>query len=132
VIPIHSPFSLMKERLAELKIEKVDAVIMDVGKSLLYLMKGTSNFQLRDSSRGFSFGLPGPLDMRMDPGTSSSSIPASVIINYFDEEQIGDILLKYGEENQAKRIAGAICTYRQTKVIESTTELSEIIGSRLI
>jgi 16S rRNA C1402 N4-methylase RsmH len=61
-------------------------------------MKGTSNFQLRDSSRGFSFSLEGALDMRMDQsGTFSSSIPASVKVNIFSEEDIGNILLKFSQ-----------------------------------
>jgi 16S rRNA (cytosine1402-N4)-methyltransferase len=71
--------------------------------------------------------LPGPLDMRMDQ-SGSSSIPASVILNNFDEETISGILLKFGEENSHKRIAAAICSYRNLKVIETTTELSDLIG----
>tara|TARA_Y100000590_G_scaffold467159_1_gene645056 strand:+ start:144 stop:1124 length:981 start_codon:yes stop_codon:yes gene_type:complete len=93
---------------------KFDLVIFDLGLS--------SN-QLEDSKRGFSFEKEGPLDMRM----GNSKIIASDIINSFSEKEIEKILFNYGNEKFARKIAKKIINYRKLEIINTTSELVNII-----
>ena len=86
---------------------------------------GVSSMQLDDAKRGFSFRSEGPLDMRMGPDSQA----ASNIVNTFDEHELAKIIRDWGEEPMAKRIAHAIVQARETKPIETTTELAEVIRS---
>ena len=85
---------------------------------------GVSSPQLEDASRGFSFQLDGPLDMRMDPSGAES---ARDWLTTASAREITDVLLRYGEESRAKRIARAICEHRVERPIETTIELSRLI-----
>lgn len=91
--------------------------------SLLLVDLGVSSPQLDRAARGFSFRNDGPLDMRMD---SRQELTAAKVINFYTEEDLTNIIVKYGEEpyNYAKRIAGTIIAGRP---IESTGQLSELI-----
>lgn len=91
--------------------------------SLLLVDLGVSSPQLDRAARGFSFRNDGPLDMRMD---SRQELTAAKVINSYTEEDLTNIIVKYGEEpyNYAKRIAGTIIAGR---LIESTGQLSELI-----
>lgn len=91
--------------------------------SLLLVDLGVSSPQLDRATRGFSFRNDGPLDMRMD---SRQELTAAKVINSYTEEDLTNIIVKYGEEpyNYAKRIAGTIIAGRP---IESTGQLSELI-----
>ena len=96
--------------------EKIDGVLFDIG---------VSSMQIDDPQRGFSFLKDGPLTMTM----GHNSISAYDIINNYSEEEIADILWKYGEERSSRKIASAVCEYRQNKNIETTVELAELIAS---
>lgn len=85
---------------------------------------GLSSFQLFKPERGFSFSLPGPLDMRFD---RSSGMSASELVNRLSEGELEGIIREYGEEREARRIARAIVRARRKKKIEETTELAGII-----
>ena len=85
---------------------------------------GVSSHQLDEAARGFSYMHDGALDMRMD---KSQDFSAYDVVNGYSAEQLTDILRKYGEEDFAKRIAGAIVKQRQVKPIERTLELAELI-----
>lgn len=87
---------------------------------------GVSSHQLDEAERGFSYMHDGVLDMRMD---KSQSFSAYDVVNGYSAEQLVDVLRRYGEESFARRIAGAIVKRRQTKPIERTVELAEIIRS---
>lgn len=91
--------------------------------SLLLVDLGVSSPQLDRAARGFSFRNDGPLDMRMD---SRQELTAAKVINFYTEEDLTNIIVKYGEEpyNYAKRIAGTIIAGRP---IESTGQLSDLI-----
>ena len=82
---------------------------------------GMSSLQLDDASRGFSFSLPGPLDMRMDPSTGES---AADLVNRMSERELGDLIFKLGEERHARRIARAIVKGRPFRL---TTELAQVV-----
>ena len=87
---------------------------------------GVSSFQLDNPESGFTYRTDAKLDLRMD---KSKIITASDIVNSYREEELADIIYKYGEEKNSRHIAKKIVEKRKTKKIESTTELSELISS---
>ena len=85
---------------------------------------GVSSYQLDTAERGFSFMKDGPLDMRMNQNIGED---ASSWLNNAPEQEISNIIWKYGEEKKAKRIAKAIVEARKSYKIRTTKELAEII-----
>lgn len=81
---------------------------------------GLSSMQIEDARRGFSFSLPGPLDMRMGGG----ELTAAEIVNRTPEHELADLIFKFGEERHSRRIARAIVKARP---IRSTTELAQVV-----
>ena len=82
---------------------------------------GVSSMQIEDASRGFSFNLPGPLDMRMNP---SSGTTAEEIVNHLRERDLADLIFKFGEERYSRRIA---CAIVEARPIRKTTELAQVV-----
>lgn len=112
---IHSNFSNLKEELAKRNIEKVDAILFDLG---------VSSPQLDEAERGFSYHQDAKLDMRMD---QSQSLSAYDVVNTLEEKELADIFFRYGEEKFARSIAKNIVKKRMEHPIETTLELAEII-----
>ena len=112
---IHGNFHDLPRILRENNIGKVDGVLLDLG---------VSSHQLDTPDRGFSYRLPGRLDMRMN---QTSNLTAYDIVNTYSQEQLADILFTYGEERFARRIAKAIVNARIDIPIETTLQLSAII-----
>lgn len=106
--------------LRENGIEKVDGVLIDLG---------ISSYQIDEGKRGFSFLHNGKLDMRM--GQDEDTLTAYDIVNTYSEEKLRDIFFKYGEEEFSKVIAKNIVKARETKKIETTFELRDIIENSL-
>lgn len=104
-------FSMMDSELESHGVEKVDAVVLDIG---------VSSMQLDQAERGFSFQSDGPLDMRMSQDGES----AADFVNEADEETIADIIYKYGDERRSRRIARFITSNRP---IERTSQLASIV-----
>lgn len=92
----------------------VDGILLDLGMS---------SMQVDDPARGFAFLHDGPLDMRFDP--TSGDLTAADIVNTWDAEALADVLLRYGEERHAHRIARAIVAARP---LTSTRQLAEIVA----
>ena len=113
---IHAPFSNMRAALAELGIEQVAGIFMDIG---------VSSPQIDNAARGFSFRMDGPLDMRMD---TSCGETAAQWINRASESEIARVISDLGEERFARRIARAICTERKTTPIETTLALAKLVA----
>ncbi len=109
-------FSEMVELLASQGIESVDGIVMDIG---------VSSMQLDQPERGFSFQSDGPLDMRM----GARGVPASVLVNTLPEDELADVIYKYGEEKASRKIAKAIVEMRESAPIETTLRLADIIRS---
>ena len=84
---------------------------------------GVSSFQLDTPERGFSFHHDAPLDMRM----SKSGKSAYDVVNGYSEQELSNIISRYGEEKFAKSIARNIVKARENKKIETTLELAELI-----
>ncbi|MEZ4486813.1 MAG: 16S rRNA (cytosine(1402)-N(4))-methyltransferase RsmH [Cyanobacteriota/Melainabacteria group bacterium] len=86
---------------------------------------GVSSMQLDNAERGFSFMQDAPLDMRMD---SSQALTAEQLINTCEEDELSDIIFKYGEERHSRRIAHAIVGNRP---IKTTLELADLVSKTL-
>ncbi len=107
----------MKEVLKQEGIEKVDGFLFDLG---------LSSVEIDNGSRGFSYMVDAPLDMRMD---TSSNFSAKDLVNTYSEKDLYLIFRDYGEEKYAKKIAAKIVEQRSVKEIETTLELVDIIDS---
>ena len=116
---VHSNFCEIKQVLADLEIEGVDGILLDLG---------VSSPQLDDGSRGFSYMADAPLDMRMN---SEDTMSAYDVVNTWSQDELKRILYDYGEERYAPRIAAAICNRRAEKPIETTLELVDVIRSAM-
>lgn len=95
-------------------VEEIDLLLADLG---------VSSMQLDRASRGFSFRMEGPLDMRM----GSEGPTAADLVNTLDDRALARILREWGEEPMANAIARAIVRARQEGPIETTSRLSEVI-----
>ncbi|CAM5358672.1 16S rRNA (cytosine(1402)-N(4))-methyltransferase RsmH [Thauera mechernichensis] len=112
---VHSAFSALDEQLAELGVETVDGVLLDIG---------VSSPQLDDASRGMSFRFDAPLDMRMD--TSHGQTVAEWLADASVGE-ITEVIREYGEERFAHAIAKAIATARAGGVVATTGQLAALV-----
>ena len=112
---VKSNYSNIKNVLHNLNIEKVDGILLDLG---------VSSHQLDEGERGFSYNKDAPLDMRMD---QDSDLSAWEVVNQYSKEELTRILLEYGEENWAMRIAEFIVTEREKEPIDTTLELVTVI-----
>lgn len=111
---IHRNYSELDAVLAELSIDGVDGILMDLG---------VSSHQLDEESRGFSYHTNAPLDMRM----SQSGMSAADVVNTFSEQQLAKIIFEYGEEKFSRRIAMNIIKAREIAPVETTQQLADII-----
>ncbi len=96
----------------------VDGVAFDLG---------VSSLQLDQADRGFSFQQDGPLDMRMSGPEGAPGPSAADTVNRLPEGELADIIWRYGDERQSRRVARAIVAARREKAITRTGELAEII-----
>ena len=94
----------------------VDGVLLDLG---------VSSPQIDSATRGFSFRLDGPLDMRMDPGQGKS---ATEWLALASEQEIGGVIRRHGEERFAKQIARAIVAARSGGPVDRTRQLAQIVA----
>ena len=114
---IKSNFSNIDEELKKLNIDRVDAILFDLG---------VSSPQLDEQERGFSFHKDARLDMRMD---KSNDLDAYKVVNEYSYNDLVKIFYEYGEEKYSSSIAKKIVDERNKKNIETTLELVEIIKS---
>lgn len=108
---VNDNFFNIKNILGE---RKADGILADLG---------VSSFQLDTAERGFSFHKEAPLDMRM----SKSGKSAFDVVNTYSEQELSNIIFKYGEEKFSRSIAKNIVKARNEKPIETTLQLTEII-----
>ena len=111
VIYIHDNFMNMNKYL-----DQVDGILLDLG---------VSSPQFDEADRGFSYRYDGPLDMRMD---KTSNLSAYDVVNSYSEEELANVLYKYGEEKYSRNIAKKIV---EDRPIKTTLELVEVIKSAL-
>jgi len=112
---IHDNYENMAARLADLGIQKVQGLLLDLG---------VSSFQLDEADRGFSFMRDGPLDMRMD---QTATTTAADLVNTASEQELADLIYRYGEDRSSRRIARMIVEARSRMQIETTAQLAGIV-----
>lgn len=95
---------------------RLDGILLDLGFSSPQIMK---------PERGFSFYRDGPLDMRLDP---TQSLTVQRWLATADVKEVTQVLREYGEESFARKIALAIERFKETKPLETTLELAQLVS----
>ena len=111
----HANFARLDEVAEEHGVKEVDGVLADLGMS---------SDQLDSPDRGFSFQSDGPLDMRMD---RTQGLTASAFLDEVDEQELMILLRRWGEEPEARKVAAAIVSARETGSIETTAQLADLV-----
>ncbi|MBO6564618.1 MAG: 16S rRNA (cytosine(1402)-N(4))-methyltransferase RsmH [Pseudomonadales bacterium] len=119
VVIAHGSFSQLGSFLERYQIQGLDGVLMDLG---------VSSPQIDEAERGFSFQQSGPLDMRMN---RSEGQTAAEWLADASEQEIIDVLKRYGEERFARRIAKKIVEARVDTLIDTTDKLVEIVETSI-
>jgi len=109
---VEASYLQMQDEAGKLGWQAVDGIVLDFG---------VSSMQLDEPERGFSFLSDGLLDMRFGPSTALS---AADLVNTFSEEDLADIIFRYGEERFSRRIARSIVGNRP---INTTKQLADLI-----
>ncbi len=109
---LHANFKQLSQLTRLHHIPMADGILLDLG---------VSSMQFDRSERGFSLQKNGPLDMRMNPITGES---AANLVNNLPEEELANLIYRYGEEHHSRRIARAIVKNRP---VQQTLELAEIV-----
>jgi len=115
VKPLQANFCDLPEVLAELEIEAVDGILLDLG---------LSSDQLADLERGFSFSSAGPLDLRFNPMQGK---PAWRLLERLSAEHLAGLIYQFGEERYSRRIARAIVQRRQDNPVETAADLADLV-----
>lgn len=115
LILVNENFRQLRETLKELQIEKVDAVLADLGYS---------SDQIENRQRGLSFQYAAPLDMRFD---QRQELTAGKVVNEYSEAKLSQIIKEYGEEEFHKKIARGIVRKRSEKTLQNVQELVAVI-----
>ena len=113
---IDANFRYLRNFLRMEGVKKVDGILADLG---------VSSHQFDVAERGFSTRFEGELDMRMNP---KSDLSAKEIVNDYSEENLANVLYKYGELKNSRRIAKEIVSARQVERINTTTELIVVVA----
>jgi len=105
-------YTTLNDQLAQLGWEGVNGIVLDLG---------ISSMQVDTAARGFSFAADAPLDMRFDP---QNPVSAADLVNRLPEQELANLIYRYGEERRSRQIARAIVNARP---VHSTQQLAEII-----
>ncbi len=115
VLFVKSPFGRVREALAEHGITRVDGLCADLG---------VSSPQLDEAQRGMSFRREGPIDMRMDQESGETALG---LIERLSDDELADMIFKYGEERRSRRIARSIKRALADRELLSTLDLRRAI-----
>ncbi len=109
---VNANFAQLGEVARAHGFDQVDGVVLDLG---------LSSDQLEDRARGFGFQTGGPLDMRFDPTRGET---AADLANNLDQDELADVIYRYGEDPASRKIARAIVAARP---ILTAQQLAEVI-----
>lgn len=112
---VHGKFSELEHHLDALGIGLVDGIIADVG---------LSSMQLDDAARGMSFRFEGPLDMRMDRQAERTALDW---IDELSDDELANVLYRFGEERRSRRVARCIKQARQANELHTTLDLRRAV-----
>jgi 16S rRNA (cytosine1402-N4)-methyltransferase len=118
-------FEIVKGEIANIRQIAVERNLIGKLDGLLFDL-GVSSPQLDDPERGFSFRGDGLLDMRMDPTTGTGAADWLAAVG---EKELRQVLLRFGEERFAGRIAKAIVAARAERPIRRTRDLADIVAA---
>jgi len=113
---VQSNFSFMRNHLKMHGVDQVDGVLADLG---------VSSHQFDDADRGFSIRQEARLDMRMN---ALSEVDAAKIVNEYEEYELSKMFFEYADLRNARKLARAIIVARDTTVIDTTTDLMQVLG----
>lgn len=116
---VHSNFAELKEAILKTGITEVDGIMADLG---------ISSNQLDFADRGFSFMQNGPIDMRMNTNLEETAL--DVIINR-EENELANIIFKYGEEKLSRKIAKVLKQKALKNELKSTLNLAETVANAI-
>jgi 16S rRNA (cytosine1402-N4)-methyltransferase len=116
---VHAVYDELPDVLADLGLDRVDAVLFDLG---------VSSMQLDLRERGFAYREDAPLDMRMD-GTTGRT--AADVLNTYPADELARILKEYGEERFARRIAAAVVREREREPFTNSARLVELLYAEI-
>ncbi len=116
---VRDNFSNIRNILADLNIESVNGILIDIG---------VSSYQLDEGERGFSYMQDAKLDMRMD---QRQELTAAKIVAEYSEQELFRVIRDYGEDKWASRIAKFIVKERSKAPIETTAQLVEVIKAAI-
>lgn len=112
---VRSNFRYLHNFLRYYGVEKVDAILADLG---------VSSHHFDDSERGFSFRFDGKLDMRMN---KRAGITAAEIVNTYEEERLANVFYLYGELKNSRKLASVLVKARTVKPVETIGEFIDLI-----
>jgi len=113
---VQASYHTLSERLREQNWDAVDGILLDLG---------ISSMQLEAAERGFSFQQDAPLDMRFDPASLTT---AADLVNTLPQDELADLIYRYGEERASRRIAQAII---EARPLRTARQLAAVIESVL-
>ena len=116
---INENFRFAKRFLRFYGAAKVDGILGDFG---------VSSHQFDVAERGFSTRFDAKLDMRMN---QDDKLSAYHVVNEYSEEELGRVLLQYGELRSAPKLARTLVSVRKDKAIETTEDLKQALQSYL-
>ncbi|HMM98805.1 MAG TPA: 16S rRNA (cytosine(1402)-N(4))-methyltransferase RsmH [Anaerolineales bacterium] len=105
-------YTAIPDQLRRLGWDAADGIVLDLG---------LSSMQLDAPERGFSFQRDAPLDMRFSP---ANPVTAAALVNTLDEAELADLLFRFGEESDGRRIARAIVRARP---LQTTRQLAAVV-----
>lgn len=111
---VHESYAHLAQVLNDVGWRNVDGILLDLG---------VSSMELDAAQRGFSFLQDAPLDMRFDPRAETT---AADLVNKLDEAELADIIFRYGEDRNSRRIARAIVLARP---LQTTKQLAAVVAS---
>ena len=112
---INANFRHLKNFLRMEGVRKIDGLLADLG---------VSSHQFDVAERGFSIRFDGELDMRMN---TNSSLSAKQVVNEYGQEELANVLFKYGELRNSRAIAREIINARDIETIVTTNQLIEVV-----
>ncbi len=117
LVLVHGNFVELARIVDEAGFVSVHGILADLG---------FSSDQMDDPQRGFSFSADGPLDMRLN---TELTITAANIVNSASEQELADIIWRYGEETRARQVARRIVREREKGAITRTGQLAKIVAA---
>jgi 16S rRNA (cytosine1402-N4)-methyltransferase len=113
----HGNFAELARLANEAGFVSVQGILLDLG---------FSSDQMDDPQRGFSFSADGPLDMRLD---QTQALSAADLVNSASEQELADMLWRYGEESRSRQIARRIVRARAQGAITHTAQLAQLAAA---